>query len=427
MTGTVTSSLRQARRAACLLAFAVAAAHLTVAASARGAAQPPSRVVAVGDTHGDYDSLRRILQEAGLVDAGGAWTGGEAVLVQTGDYLDRGEKVHEVLDWLMALEPQARAAGGRLEVLLGNHEGMNLVGDFRDVNRAAYAHFADDESEARRTAAYDAYVALARARASDLARAGDRQLEVPPVYQAPDRAAWMAAHPPGFVEYVEAFGPKGKYGKWLRARPATVKIDDTVFVHGGFTPETAPKTLEAVNDKVESEIKAWDRAKEALISRRAALPFFDLNETLQAARATAMIARANAATGDAVTMPMGLQPLEELGRIGTWFLLNPNSPLWTRVFATWKSDEGRPKVEELAARYKASRFVVGHTPLKDGRIAARFGGRVLLIDTGMLSTYYTGGRASALEIAGNKISAIYGDGRMVLADAAPGTTSAPTP
>jgi hypothetical protein len=150
-------------------------------------------------------------------------------------------------------------------------------------------------------------------------------------------------------------------------------------------------------------------------------------EHLQAARATAMIARANAATGDAVTMPMGLQPLEELGRIGTWFLLNPNSPLWTRVFATWKSDEGRPRVEELAARYKASRFVVGHTPLKDGRIAARFGGRVLLIDTGMLSTYYTGGRAAALEIAGNKISAIYGDGRMVLADAAPGTTAAPTP
>jgi len=427
MTGTVTSSLRAARRAACLLALVVAAAHLTVAAAPRGAAPNPSRVVAVGDVHGDYDSLRRILHEAGIVDAGGAWNGGDAVLVQTGDYTDRGAMVREVFDLMIALEPQARAAGGRVEVLLGNHEGMNLVGDLRDVNPAVYAAFADGESEARRSAAYDAYAALAKARALDLARAGDRQLEVPPVYQPPGREAWMAVHPPGYIEYLEAIGPKGKYGKWLRSRAATILVGDTVFVHGGFTPETAPKSLEAVNDKVASEIKAWDRARDVLVARKAALPFFDLNEMLQAARGTVMIARANAATGDAVTMPMGLQPLDELGRIGTWFLLNPNSPLWTRTFATWTSDEGRTKVEELAARYKARRFVVGHTPLRDGRVATRFGNRVFLIDTGMLSTYYTGGRASALEIAGNRVSAIYGDGRMTLVDGSAAATALPAP
>jgi hypothetical protein len=427
MTGTVTSSLRAARRATCLLALAVAAAHLTVAAAPRGAAPNPSRIVAVGDVHGDYDNLRRILHEAGIVDAGGAWNGGDAVLVQTGDYTDRGAMVREVFDLMIALEPQARAAGGRVEVLLGNHEGMNLVGDLRDVNPAVYAAFADGESEARRTAAYDAYASLAKARALDLARAGDRQLEVPPVYQPPGREAWMAAHPPGYIEYVEAIGPKGKYGKWLRSREATILVGDTVFVHGGFTPETAPKSLEAVNDKVENEIKAWDRARDVLVARKAALSFFDLNEMLQAARGTVMIARANAATGDAVTMPMGLQPLDELGRIGTWFLLNPNSPLWTRTFATWTSDEGRTKVEELAARYKAKRFVVGHTPLRDGRVATRFGNRVFLIDTGMLSTYYTNGRASALEIAGNRISAIYGDGRMTLVDGSPAATAVPAP
>ena len=236
----------------------------------------------------------------------------------------------------------------------------------------------------------------------------------------------MTAHPPGLIEYVEALAPKGKYGKWLRSRPATVRIGDTVFVHGGFAPETAPKSLEAVNDQVASEIKHWDRARDLLVSRKAALPFFDLNEILQAARATALIARANAAMGDAVTMPLGLQPLEELARIGTWFLINPNGPLWTRTFATWTSTEGREKVDQLAARYKAARFVVGHTPLAKGRITPRFSNRVFLIDTGMLSDYYKGGRASALEISGSRVTAIYEDERMVLVDGSPATTAVTT-
>ena len=417
---------RHARLAACLLALVAATAHLVASATARGPSPDPPRIVAVGDIHGDYDSFRRILHDAGLVDDGGAWKGGDAVLVQTGDYFDRGAKVREVLDFMMTLEAQARAAGGRVEVLLGNHEGMNLLGDLRDVNPEAYGRFADDESEARRAAAYDAYASLARARASDMARAGDRQLEVPPVYQPEAKDAWMAAHPPGAIEYVEAIGPKERYGKWLRSRPAAVRVGDTVFVHGGFTPETAPKSLDALNEQVKTEIQQWDRARDLLVSRKAALPFFDLNEMLQAARATALVARANAGVGDAVTMAPGLQPLEALGRIGTWFLINPNSPLWTRTFATWTSQEGREKVDGLAARYKAARFVVGHTPLRDGRIADRFSNRVFLIDTGMLSTYYSGGRASALEIVGSRVTAIYGDGRTVLADASPGATAAPS-
>jgi len=65
-----------------------------------------------------------------------------------------------------------------------------------------------------------------------MARAGDRQLEVPPVYQPEAKDAWMAAHPPGAIEYVEAIGPKERYGKWLRSRPAAVRVGDTVFVHG---------------------------------------------------------------------------------------------------------------------------------------------------------------------------------------------------
>ena len=80
-----------------------------------------------------------ILQTAGLVDAKLRWTGGTTVYVQTGDILDRGAKVREALDLLIRLEDEAKRSGGRVEFLLGNHEVMNLLHEFRDVAPAAYA------------------------------------------------------------------------------------------------------------------------------------------------------------------------------------------------------------------------------------------------------------------------------------------------
>lgn len=409
------SSPTRARLRACLALLLVVPAF--VAARTPAGSQPaPPRIVAVGDIHGDYDALRAILHEAGLVDDAGRWTGGDTVLVQTGDYTDRGEKVREVLDFLMALETKARAAGGRVEVLLGNHEAMNLIGMLKDVEPRAYKRFVDDRSEERRAAAYEKTVSLAKARASEIAMAGDRELTVPPVYHPPSREEWMEAHPPGMIEYVEALGPKGTYGRWLRSRPAMLRVGDTLFVHGGINPDFAPKSADAANDQLKREIERWDDVQELLVARKAALPFFTFNDMLQAARSTLQLSLATSSIGDAVTIAPGVRQLDDLNRIGTWYLLNPNGPLWFRGFATWTSEEGRPRVDELAKRYKVARFVVGHTMLKSLRITPRFDDRVYLIDTGMLASYYHGGRASALEIRGDRVTAIYGDGRMTLSE-----------
>jgi hypothetical protein len=381
-------------------------------------AEPAARVVAIGDIHGAYDEFVETLRRTGLVDDTLKWSGDRTVLVQTGDFLDRGAKVREVMDLLMALEPQARAAGGRVEVLLGNHEAMNLISETRDVNPEAYARFADANSEARREKAWDAYVELAKARAHEINVAGDRQLPVPAVYQPPSREEWLATHPPGYLEYLDALGPQGVYGRWLRGRPATLRIGDTVFVHGGFNPEFAPKKLDEVNDQVRKEIERFDQVRNLLVDRKSALPFFRFQELLEAARATLDVARAQAATGDAVTVAPNIVSLQGLTRIGTWSLVNPNGPLWFRGFATWSSDDGRPQLEALIDRYKAVRFVVGHTMTVGFRIMPRFSQRVFLIDTGMLSTYYKGGRASALEIKDDRITALYADGQVVLSSAA---------
>ena len=114
------------------------------------------KVVAIGDVHGDIDDFRLILQTAGLIDGDDNWTGGSTVLVQTGDLVERGTAVRQVLDLVMSLQQQAPAAGGRVIAMLGNHEVSNLLGylDYQstppDVYATIFAGFTDDQSADRR-------------------------------------------------------------------------------------------------------------------------------------------------------------------------------------------------------------------------------------------------------------------------------------
>src|SRR5262245_38566625 len=84
--------------------------------------QGVSRVVAIGDLHGDKDALIAVLRMASLIDSGDRWTGGTTHVVQMGDVPARGPQTRQALDLLMRLEQEALAAGGRVHALIGNHE-----------------------------------------------------------------------------------------------------------------------------------------------------------------------------------------------------------------------------------------------------------------------------------------------------------------
>mgnify|MGYP002631985453 CR=1 FL=1 len=88
------------------------------------------RVVAVGDLHGDLGASLLTLSNCGLIskEAPHRWTGGSTTLVQLGDLLDRGCEEPEVLELLKSLRTEARAAGGDVVTLLGNHEILNVCG-----------------------------------------------------------------------------------------------------------------------------------------------------------------------------------------------------------------------------------------------------------------------------------------------------------
>ena len=403
------------RRGTGLILFLIALAFAFLHSSANASSERmPDRLIAVGDVHGDFDDFCVILKRAGLVNDQNHWTGGNATLVQTGDLIDRGPKGREVMDLVMGLENEAAKAGGQVVPLLGNHEVMNILGDLRYVPTQSYSGFADSESEKRRQAAYQQYEAWYKSHAKFLA--GLKQ----PAMSASEEE-WMANHPPGFIEYREAFGPDGNYGKWIRHHATVVEIGGVLFVHGGISTKVDSLSLEQINSQIRGEIDEFDKTKQQLVSRGVILPFFTLGETAVAVQGELLAERAPGAKPDAAYH----NQLVRLLSFNSWLCMRDDGPLWFRGYDSWSEVEGTPQVQAILAPYDAAHIVVSHTVQKTAHIRSRFGGRVFLIDTGMLSSYWPGGKASALEISAGKFTALYPDGQEVLLEDRPASVGKP--
>lgn len=161
------------------------------------------RVIAIGDIHGDLNAARAALRAGGAIDAQDAWIGGDLVVVQTGDILDRGDDEQAIIDLFDRLEREAAAAGGAVHWLLGNHELMNAAGDFRYVTAGGMGDFDD-------------------APGLDLSK-------VPADVPAPMRGR------------VAALSPGGVYAKVLAEQNVWTIVGDTLFAHAGFTEASAPQ------------------------------------------------------------------------------------------------------------------------------------------------------------------------------------------
>ena len=127
------------RRRRAYLAFALTL--LVVATSCVG--EDEQRIVAFGDVHGDLEAARGALRLAGAIDEQDRWIGGDLIVVQTGDQLDRGDQEQAILDLFERLRIESEAAGGAFHALLGNHELMNARVDLRYVTDGGFADFMD--------------------------------------------------------------------------------------------------------------------------------------------------------------------------------------------------------------------------------------------------------------------------------------------
>lgn len=100
------------------------------------------RRIVVGDVHGELDIFREIIRNAGLIDTKERWAGGDNILIQTGDVINRGPCCLIVLI-LRQLQKEAIKAGGEVIRLCGNHELMILQGLFYFTNIVEPYEFAD--------------------------------------------------------------------------------------------------------------------------------------------------------------------------------------------------------------------------------------------------------------------------------------------
>lgn len=94
----------------------------------------PTKTFVVSDIEGNFAPFFRLLVAAGVISPNLNWTFDDGHLVILGDCFDRGEDVTECLWLIYALEEKAKRAGGYVHFILGNHEIMNMNGDWRYIH-----------------------------------------------------------------------------------------------------------------------------------------------------------------------------------------------------------------------------------------------------------------------------------------------------
>ncbi|MCL1125505.1 metallophosphoesterase [Shewanella surugensis] len=227
---------------------------------------------------------------------------------KVGDQLDRGDTEKEILDLFEVLINEAAIAGGEVIVLNGNHETMNVELDFRYITDGGFEQF---------QSYYNADIT-------------DKDVLAIKEEEHRGRAV--------------AFKPAGPYAQILATHNSVVVIGETVFVHGGITPEHADYGLDSIN----SEISAWMQGQEKN--------------------------RPNSVSG--------------------------SGPLWNRDYGYEVSTEVCEQLETTLKKLNATRMVIAHT--RQDNINQACDGKVWRIDTSM-SSYYSNGKLQALKITNDDL------------------------
>lgn len=143
-----------------------------------------SKQFILSDIEGNFGAFRKLLQAGGVIDSALHWSFGNGHLILNGDFFDRGDQVTEVLWLIYSLEEPAKAAGGYVHYILGNHEQMNISFDYR--------------------------------------------------YHATKYASSAAVMQ---LSYDSLFGRHAELGRWLRSKNIVEKVGSNLFAHGGISAD----------------------------------------------------------------------------------------------------------------------------------------------------------------------------------------------
>ncbi|KAI8523512.1 hypothetical protein RHMOL_Rhmol13G0079900 [Rhododendron molle] len=342
---------------------------------------PGRRIVAVGDLHGDLAKARCALEIAGVLSSDGRdmWTGGETVLIQLGDILDRGGDEIAILSLLRSLDIQAKAKGGAVFQVNGNHETMNVSADFRYVDLRGFDECLDfleylNDCKNNWEEAFVTWVGASE-RLKDFkmsqqywdpwnlvkpAKPTNTKEDMLP-FQQKD----LGQRQQGVIARSTLLRPGGPLACELARHAVVLKVDDWVFCHGGLLPHHVAYGLERMN----WEVSKWMR---------------------------------------------GLSESDDSPQIPFIATSGYDSVVWNRLYSRDVSDLDGHQInqasliqsilEETLQAVGAKAMVVGHTPQSTG-VNCAYGCSIWRIDVGM-SSGVLDSQPEVLEIRDSKARAI---------------------
>ena len=172
-------------------------------------------IFAIGDAHSDFVRLARAMAAAGVIEKAvespveAKWRAGRAVLVTTGDMIDKGPRALDVLRLLRHLREEARRDGGDVLILAGNHEAEFLA-----------------DPAAPKGKEFAAQLKAAKINPADVAAC------------------------------------KGEFGEFLCSLPFAARVDDWFFAHGG---NSGGRTVERLMSDLEAGVERDGYASKELI------------------------------------------------------------------------------------------------------------------------------------------------------------------
>ncbi len=105
------------------------------------------RLIIIGDVHGDLKRFKNILKDANIINDDLEWIASppDTIVVQLGDQVDSLNRNPVIENWEIledynmlyftnSLHNIAKTKGGKVISLIGNHELMNVIGDFSYVS-----------------------------------------------------------------------------------------------------------------------------------------------------------------------------------------------------------------------------------------------------------------------------------------------------
>lgn len=356
------------------------------------------RVVVFPDVHGAYPELVRLLQVSRVIDENLKWSGNNTHLISLGDLLDRGPQSRQTMDLLMRLQHEAAVAGGKVHVLAGNHELMNLVGDLRYVSKAEYREFASDESAADRENGYRDFIS-----GTDLTFENQSQ----------SRMAFEKMYPPGYFAHRDAFSVDGKYGSWLLSLPAIITVNDMAFVHASLPEMVSQHGLEKINQDYQTITRRYIELWHALIELNVLTDNPKENPELQAASRIQNSSPSDCLQSrqkdcleqvqrNQLPTPV-INTLKEFLALSEHPILSSDSPLWSRGAVYCRALHERPILDTALQKLGVQQVIVGHTVTADARAHSLHADKLIMLDTGMLIDYYQGRPAALIVENGKKL------------------------